>query len=32
MEVEIVSDVLFINFHKELMAFEVTEPADPAIS
>jgi hypothetical protein len=29
MEIEIVSDVVFIHLHKKLMAFEVAKPADP---
>lgn len=31
-QVEIVSDVFLIHLNKELMAFEVTEPTDPAIA
>jgi hypothetical protein len=29
MQIEIVSDVVLVYFHKELVAFEVTKPADP---
>lgn len=29
-EVEVVTDVLFINFAEELVVFEITKPADPA--
>ena len=29
-QVEVVADVLLINFNKKLMSFEVAEPTDPA--
>ena len=29
MQIEVVSDVVLINLNEELVAFEVTEPADP---
>ena len=32
MEVEVVSDVFFVYFHKELMSLKVAEPANPAIA
>ena len=32
MQVEVVTDVLFVYLHKELVAFKVTEPADPAVA
>ena len=32
MQIEIISDVLLINFCEEFVAFEVAEPLDPAIA
>lgn len=30
MQVEVVSDVVFVDFHEELVAFEVAEPRNPS--
>ena len=32
MQIEIISDVLLVNFCEEFVAFEVAEPLDPAIA
>lgn len=32
MEVEVVPNVFFVYLYKELVTFEVAEPADPAIA
>ena len=32
MQVEIITDVFLVDFHKELVAFEVTKPTDPAVA
>ena len=31
-EVEIIADVFFVNFNKELVSLEVTEPRNPAVA